>query len=101
MLDATSLGEKRPIMHFAKQAYCACRIRSMPTSKYASICSLDANYSFLFVSRLFFTQKYLSLNPLLEHYLPLIGEQWVKLEPLIPPPESFAPLPLCSLPPIT
>ena len=25
-------------MHFAKQAYCACRIRSMPASKHASSC---------------------------------------------------------------
>ena len=48
----------RPIVHFASE-----------TSKYASICSLsirtlDANYSFLFVSRLFFTQKYPFLKPL-------------------------------------
>ena len=76
-------------------------IRSMPTSKYASICSLDANYSFLFVSRIFFTQKYLTLNPLLEPHLTLTGEKWVKLEPLVPPPESSAPTPLCSLLPIT
>jgi hypothetical protein len=40
-------------MHFASEA-----------SKYASIHSLDAKYSFLIVSRLFITQKYSALNPL-------------------------------------
>ena len=47
-------------------------------------------YSFLFVSLLFFTQKYLALNLLMEHLLPLTGERWAKLEPLIPPPKSAA-----------
>ena len=51
---------------------------------------LSSNYSFLFVSRLFFTQKYPSLNPHMEHILPLTDEQWAKIESLIPPPESAA-----------
>ena len=45
---------------------------------------------------IFFTQKYLSLNPLMEHHLPLTDEQWVKLEPLILSPESSAPALPCS-----
>ena len=73
----TSLVEKRPIMHFASE-----------TSKYASICSLDAKYSFLFVSLLFFTQKYFSLNPLTKHIVPLTDEHWTNLKPLIPPTKS-------------
>jgi hypothetical protein len=32
-------------------------------------------YSFLFVSLLFFTQKYSALNPLMIHHLSLTGEQ--------------------------
>jgi hypothetical protein len=59
-----------------------------------SIRFLDAEcqHSFLFVSRLFITQKYpySALNQLLEHHLPLTGEQWPKLQPLISPPESSA-----------
>ena len=51
---------------------------------------LSSNYSFLFVSRLFFTQKYPSLNPLLEHYLPLTDEQWAEIKPLINPTGSAA-----------
>ena len=43
-------------------------------------------YSFLFVSQLFFTQKYSALNPLMIHHLLLTGELWAMLEPLIPPP---------------
>jgi len=60
-------------------------------------------YSFLFVSRLFFTQKYLAsafwmpIEPTHgEHHLPLTDEQWAKLEPLIPPPESAAARPSTS-----
>ena len=51
---------------------------------------LSSNYSFLFVSRLFFTQKYLSLNSLMEHHLPLTGEQRTLIEPLLPPNKSAA-----------
>ncbi|MGB2911070.1 MAG: hypothetical protein WBB55_10845 [Anaerolineales bacterium] len=53
--------------------------------RYLSSVVSRLNYSFLFVSRLFFTQKNPSLNPLLEYHLPLTDKQWAKLEPLIPP----------------
>ena len=71
-------------MHFASE-----------TSKYASICSLDAKYSFLFVSLLFFTQKYLTLNPLMEHLVPLTNEQWALIKPLFPPTKSANALQRC------
>jgi hypothetical protein len=46
---------------------------------------------------IFFTQKYLSLIPLMEHNYnpPLTDEQWAKLEPIIPPPEYSASMPPC------
>jgi hypothetical protein len=39
-----------------------------------------------------FTQKYPSLNPLMEHHMRLTGKQWAKIEPLIPQLKSAATL---------